>query len=93
MFLNWSKNCLPPIPENLRANDSEALSLELDDDNRQLRYEIEGLKLSLSHISQTTSIEIPDYIESLLDSISKYMNQKNLDHVRVILKVQTFHLG
>jgi len=59
-----------------RANENETMFLEVDDENRQLKYEIEGLKLSLSHIPQSKSVDIPDYIGRLLDTTSKYMTPK-----------------
>lgn len=76
-YAEFLENYVSEIEQKLsaaetQANEYETLSLELDDDNRQLRYEIDGLKLSLSHIP-TESVEIPGYIENLLDSVSKYM--------------------
>jgi hypothetical protein len=58
------------------ASENETLFLQVDDENRQLRYQIDGLELSLSHVNKTTTIEIPTYIQNILDSISKYMTPK-----------------
>lgn len=57
------------------ASEYETFFLQVDDENRQLRHQIESLELSLSYVTQTTTIEIPDYIENILDSISKYMTR------------------
>lgn len=58
------------------ASENQILFLQVDDENRQLRYQIENLELSLSHVNQTTTVEIPDYLQNILDSISKHMTPK-----------------
>jgi hypothetical protein len=61
--------------ENI-SSEYQVLFNTVDDENRQLHYQIEGLELSLSHVNENTTIEIPDYIQNILDTTSRHMTPK-----------------
>lgn len=58
------------------SSEYQILFNTVDDENRQLHYQVENLELSLSHVSRTAITEIPEYIKDVTDSISKYTTPK-----------------